>query len=39
MTKPDDGPPFPRHRIYYIALKFTVLAAALLLALYYYGAF
>lgn len=30
--KPDT--PFPRHWRYYIVLKYTVLAAALLLALY-----
>ena len=29
--------PFPRHWLYYIALKFVVLAAAILLALYYFG--
>jgi hypothetical protein len=32
MTKPDT--PFPRHWLYYIALKYAVLAAAVLLALY-----
>jgi hypothetical protein len=32
MTKPDT--PFPRHWKYYIALKYVVLAAAMLLALY-----
>ncbi len=32
MTKPDT--PFPRHWKYYISLKYVVLAAALLLALY-----
>lgn len=32
MTKPDT--PFPRHWLYYIALKFAVLAAAVLIALY-----
>jgi hypothetical protein len=35
MSKPDT--PFPRHWLYYIALKFAVLAAAILLALYYFG--
>ena len=35
MTKPDT--PFPRHWLYYIALKFAILAAAALLALYYFG--
>jgi uncharacterized membrane protein len=37
MKRPDT--PFPRHWLYYIALKFVVLAAAILLALYYYGYF
>jgi hypothetical protein len=32
MTKPDT--PFPRHWAYYIALKYAVIAAAVLLALY-----
>jgi hypothetical protein len=32
MTKPDT--PFPRHWLYYIALKYAVIAAAVLLALY-----
>ncbi len=31
MTRPDT--PFPRHWKYYIALKYAVLAAAVLLAL------
>jgi hypothetical protein len=35
MTKPDT--PFPRHWIYYLILKFAVLVAAVLLALYLYG--
>ena len=35
MSKPDT--PFPRHWLYYIILKFAVLAAAVLLALYYFG--
>jgi hypothetical protein len=35
MSKPDT--PFPRHWLYYIVLKFAVLAAAILLALYYFG--
>ncbi len=35
MTKPDT--PFPRHWLFYIALKFAILAAAALLALYYFG--
>ena len=34
MTKPDT--PFPRHWLYYIALKFAVLIAAVLLALYFF---
>jgi len=32
MSKPDT--PFPRHWLYYIALKWVVIAAAVLLALY-----
>jgi hypothetical protein len=32
MAKPDT--PFPRHWKYYLVLKYAVLAAALLLALY-----
>jgi hypothetical protein len=32
MTKPDT--PFPRHWLYYIALKYAVIVAAVLLALY-----
>jgi hypothetical protein len=32
MSKPDT--PFPRHWLYYIALKFAILAATVLLALY-----
>jgi hypothetical protein len=32
MTKPDT--PFPRHWLYYIALKYAVIAVAVLLALY-----
>jgi uncharacterized membrane protein len=32
MTKPDT--PFPRHWLYYIMLKYAVLAAAVLLGLY-----
>jgi hypothetical protein len=32
MTKPDT--PFPRHWLYYIVLKYAVIAAAVLLALY-----
>ncbi len=32
MTKPDT--PFPRHWLYYIALKFALLIAAVLLALF-----
>jgi uncharacterized membrane protein len=34
MTKPDT--PFPRHWLYYIALKFVVIAAAIALAVYVY---
>jgi hypothetical protein len=32
-----DKPPFPRHRIYYVVLKYVVLAAAALLAGYVFG--
>jgi hypothetical protein len=32
MTKPDT--PFPRHWLYYIALKFAILIAAVLLGLF-----
>jgi uncharacterized membrane protein len=32
MTKPDT--PFPRHWLYYIVLKYGVLAVALVVALY-----
>ena len=32
MTRPDT--PFPRHWFYYIVLKYAVIAAATLLALY-----
>jgi hypothetical protein len=32
MIKPET--PFPRHWLYYIALKYVVIAAAVLLALY-----
>jgi hypothetical protein len=37
MTKEDEKPPFPQHRIYYTALKFAVLAVGLLLAFYVFG--
>jgi len=32
MTKPDT--PFPRHWLYYIVLKYALIAAAIALALY-----
>jgi hypothetical protein len=32
MTKPDT--PFPRHWLYYVVLKYGVIAAAIALALY-----
>ncbi|MEA2907399.1 MAG: hypothetical protein QOI12_4786 [Alphaproteobacteria bacterium] len=32
MNKPDT--PFPRHWLYYMVLKYTVLAAALVITLY-----
>jgi hypothetical protein len=35
MKRPDT--PFPRHWLYYIALKLILIAAAVLLALYVYG--
>lgn len=35
MTKPDT--PFPKHWLYYIVLKVVVIAAAVLLALKWYG--
>jgi hypothetical protein len=35
MKRPDT--PFPRHWLYYIVLKFVVLAAAIALALYLVG--
>jgi hypothetical protein len=35
MTKPDT--PFPKHWKYYIVLKYAVLAAAVLLALYVFS--
>ena len=34
MEKPDT--PFPRHWLYYIVLKYGVLAAAVLVALYFF---
>ncbi len=37
MKRPDT--PFPRHWLYYIVLKFVVIAAALLLAFYIYTRF
>jgi len=35
MTKPDT--PFPRHWLYYIAIKLVVIAIAIAIALKYYG--
>jgi len=35
MERPET--PFPRHWLYYIALKLVVLVAAVLLALYVFG--
>jgi hypothetical protein len=35
MKKPDT--PFPRHWLYYIVLKYAILAAAFALALYVFG--
>ncbi len=37
MNDEIDKPPFPRHRIYYVVLKYVVLAAAALLAGYVFG--
>jgi hypothetical protein len=37
MNDEIDKPPFPRHRTYYVALKYVVMAVALLLALYVFG--
>jgi hypothetical protein len=34
---PDDSPPFYRHRYYYVALKFVILAAGIALAVYVLG--
>jgi hypothetical protein len=34
MSKPDT--PFPRHWLYYIVLKYAVIAAAVLIAFYVY---
>jgi hypothetical protein len=33
----DDSPPFARHRTYYIVLKYVIIAAAVVLALYVFG--
>ena len=35
MEKPDT--PFPRHWLYYIVLKFVLIAAAIAIALKYFG--
>ena len=35
MKRPDT--PFPRHWLYYIVLKLVILAAAVVLALMYFG--
>jgi hypothetical protein len=35
MKRPDT--PFPRHWLYYIAIKLVILAAAIVLALMYFG--
>jgi|RhiMetdeSRZDD1v2_1073273.scaffolds.fasta_scaffold01020_23 hypothetical protein len=39
MNEPTPDTPFPRHRYYYVALKFAVLLAALLLAIYVFMRF
>jgi hypothetical protein len=33
----DDKPPFPRHRTYYVVLKYVVMALGILLAIYVFG--
>jgi hypothetical protein len=35
MKRPDT--PFPRHWLYYIAIKLVILGAAILFALHYFG--
>ena len=37
MTDHPETPPFQKHRIYYIVLKLALLAAALFLALRFFG--
>ena len=37
MSKPDT--PFPKHAIYYVILKWVVIAAAVVIALKLFGAF
>jgi hypothetical protein len=39
MNEPKLDTPFPRHRYYYVALKFAVLVVALLLAIYVFTRF
>jgi hypothetical protein len=39
MTEPRPDTPFPRHRYYYVALKFAVLVVAALLAIYVFTRF
>jgi hypothetical protein len=37
MKRPDT--PFPKHWLYYIILKFAVIALAIVLVLYFFGIF
>ena len=37
MNDEIDKPPFPRHRIYYVVLKYAVMVAGVLLAIYVFG--
>lgn len=32
-----DKPPFPRHRIYYVVLKYAIMLLGALLAIYVFG--
>jgi hypothetical protein len=37
MNDEIDKPPFPRHRTYYVVLKYVVMALGALLAVYVFG--
>ncbi|HEX2215566.1 MAG TPA: hypothetical protein VHG27_02550 [Xanthobacteraceae bacterium] len=37
-SDPKTDTPFPRHRIYYLALKVAVIVVAIFAALFYFGA-